>query len=707
MALIEALDRQDDDLIQKILNQNPMEVSVRNEENKVAIHYAASEASLNTLKIIFVADRTLVDVRDGTKQTPLLCAIMSGKIENAEFLANNGADVHAIDENGRNAIHWSVVCGQLESLNWSIVKGVDIQGKDYDQECTPLHYATCNEDTPPEVSQAIIVTLLKHGAQPNPIDADGRTPIHWCSSNGNLDAIEVIFKSGGDLTCRDKLNLNILHCAASHGYHEVIEFAVQNIDRSIIDDVDKAGHSPLFYAISFGHYEAALKLLQNHANPNHQDQRLATAAHSAAAKGQMRMLKLLKQFNASFDISNYRGDLPFHEAVIAGSKDVVEWLLAIDESQVDVANNTGRTALHLAASVGNLEMVILLCTRKCYVDALCRRDNEVFTPLDLAIRQRHDAVAEYLTKLCRARESKNFPPGEVENWIQNHEKMIKEAKKKRNDLIAEQRKKRRPSTSDGVVESERKIADVGVNTSQRSIKSADSAKVKRKYSKSTSVTNLIEVPAIPKNELEALKESIENGQKHVEENEDEFEILDVDEEFENLPPISDLSETSSSTESDHHSEDESEKSDDEELERKITVQEVDSKPPTSSKKSKKEVRIEPTKSGKKKSAGKQRSTVVMRVRREPEIGSDGGDVDIYDDGEEQPSEDEVEKNKKKNGKDGASSTVSNRRYIHERAIFQELTHLKRMQIQYGKVVNARKNARALFRNYYHPAEQVT
>jgi ankyrin repeat protein len=33
----------------------------------------------------------------------------------------------------------------------------------------------------------------------------------------------------------------------------------------------------------------------------------------------MRVLKLLRQFGASFDMQNYRGDLPFHEAVQTGN----------------------------------------------------------------------------------------------------------------------------------------------------------------------------------------------------------------------------------------------------------------------------------------------------------------------------------------------------------------------------------------------------
>ena len=53
-----------------------------------------------------------------------------------------------------------------------------------------------------------------------------------------------------------------------------------------------------------------------------QDHRLRTPSHCAAAKGQLRMLKLLKQYNASFEIQNYRGDLPFHEAIQTGSKGI-------------------------------------------------------------------------------------------------------------------------------------------------------------------------------------------------------------------------------------------------------------------------------------------------------------------------------------------------------------------------------------------------
>lgn len=151
--------------------------------------------------------------------------------------------------------------------------------------------------------------------------------------------------------------------------------------RHVVDSKDRYGHTPLFYAVSYAHHEAARILLSNTSNPNHQvtpvllpsqlqDIRLRTPSHCAAAKGQLRMLKLLKQYGASFEIQNYRGDLPIHEAVQAGSKDVVEWLLALHPSTLNAANHEGRTSLHLAAATGSLEIVILLCQAGAHINPL-------------------------------------------------------------------------------------------------------------------------------------------------------------------------------------------------------------------------------------------------------------------------------------------------------------------------------------------------
>ena len=109
------------------------------------------------------------------------------------------------------------------------------------------------------------------------------------------------------------------------------------VPRQLINMRDRHGASALFYAVTFGHYEVARKLLTFGSLPNLQvplesvelacliqDNNLRTSAHCGAAKGQMRMLKLLRQYNASFEIQNYRGDLPIHEAVQVDCKGMLQ-----------------------------------------------------------------------------------------------------------------------------------------------------------------------------------------------------------------------------------------------------------------------------------------------------------------------------------------------------------------------------------------------
>lgn len=86
-----------------------------------------------------------------------------------------------------------------------------------------------------------------------------------------------------------------------------------------VDAKDRNGCSALFYAATLGHVDCTRALLKNNAQPNFQDKKLRTAAHCAAAKGQLATLKLLWQHGASFDLGNHRGDLPIHEAAQAGS----------------------------------------------------------------------------------------------------------------------------------------------------------------------------------------------------------------------------------------------------------------------------------------------------------------------------------------------------------------------------------------------------
>ncbi|VBB28922.1 unnamed protein product [Acanthocheilonema viteae] len=359
----------------RILDLFPDEVFCRDNEDRVALHYAAETADPETFKRILEMDNSLIHCQDKNGYTPLLIASMSGNVPAIRLMIESGIQINHVDKEKHSAVHWAVVCGQGAQA---------------------VHYAAAAEDISLERCEAMLHILLKYGAKVNARDIDGRTPILWAATYGSLEIAIILLQTGGDMYAVDRDQLGTIHCAASHGHAHIIEYLINTLDSSVVNSVDRNGDTALFYAVTLGHYECARLLLLNGAEVNHQDRYLRCPVHCAAAKGQLRMLKLLRHFGGSYEIQNRRGDLPIHEAIQASAKDCVEYLLASHPSSINVSNHEGRTGLHLAAASGNMEIVILLCTRNALVNPLMLYQDTLLTPLDLAVQKNHELIVEYL-----------------------------------------------------------------------------------------------------------------------------------------------------------------------------------------------------------------------------------------------------------------------------------------------------------------------
>ena len=81
-----------------------------------------------------------------------------------------------------------------------------------------------------------------------------------------------------------------------------------------------------------------------------------SCCHCGAGKGQLDTLKVLAKSGANLWLKNQRGDLPLHEAVHSGRKDLVRWLLNQRPDATDASNNDGRCPLHIAAINNHVEM---------------------------------------------------------------------------------------------------------------------------------------------------------------------------------------------------------------------------------------------------------------------------------------------------------------------------------------------------------------
>lgn len=94
---------------------------------------------------------------------------------------------------------------------------------------------------------------------------------------------------------------------------------------------------------------------------------------------------------------NSKGDLPLHEAVASGRRELVKWLLDGRPSQVNATNHEGKTPLHIAAATDNADLCRLLLDRGAEVNPVARSSkNEPLTPLDCATSRGLRSTAKYL-----------------------------------------------------------------------------------------------------------------------------------------------------------------------------------------------------------------------------------------------------------------------------------------------------------------------
>lgn len=108
-------------------------------------------------------------------------------------------------------------------------------------------------------------------------------------------------------------------------------------------------------------------------------------------------LLILGARGANLWLRNSKGDLPLHEAVASGRRELVKWLLDGRPSQVNATNHEGRTPLHVAAATDNADLCRLLLDRGAEVNLVARSSkNEPITPLDCATIRGHRSTAKYL-----------------------------------------------------------------------------------------------------------------------------------------------------------------------------------------------------------------------------------------------------------------------------------------------------------------------
>ncbi|KAI9345467.1 ankyrin repeat-containing domain protein [Zopfochytrium polystomum] len=142
--------------------------------------------------------------------TPIFYAVLLNRLDIAEVLFWNGANLDATTHQDRTLLHLVAEKGNAEAIKWLLQHAAENDARD-DMNMTPLHHA-CNGGH----ADAARV-LLAYGAEVNERDDNDQTPLVHAVWSGHLAAMMVLVEHGVNLTAASDQDKSALSLAAQEG----------------------------------------------------------------------------------------------------------------------------------------------------------------------------------------------------------------------------------------------------------------------------------------------------------------------------------------------------------------------------------------------------------------------------------------------------------------------------------------------------------
>lgn len=232
-----------------------------------------------------------------------------------DVLLDAGADHQAAHADGMTALHWAVfhnapaavdaLIAASEAEGKGVADEVSIATATTEYEVTPLAIAcergnrrivqrllgagakvdqrTNGQITPLLLAARtgasdVIACLIENGAKLDATERKGQTALMWAAAAGHEEAVKRLLDAGADRDAKSKLGFTALLFAARNGQMDVCQVLVDaGVDvNAVIEPTFKTNRTPrkgssaLTLAVESGHFELAMFLIENGADPNDQ-----------------------------------------------------------------------------------------------------------------------------------------------------------------------------------------------------------------------------------------------------------------------------------------------------------------------------------------------------------------------------------------------------------------------------------------------------
>ncbi len=197
----------------KCLIDNGADILAVNKYGATVAHRAQKP---ETMKYLLSLKPVLVNMRDKSGRTPLFTIAAMRGVESAKVLLANGADLKAVNNKGRSALHFAADFSAGPMCEFLISKGLDVNMVDKEGK-TPLHFAAGNWKTD------AAKVLLDNGAKINAKDMNSQTPLHESIHDNKVKTSEFLIANGADLNAKDSRGRTPLDVAVEFKRKDMVE----------------------------------------------------------------------------------------------------------------------------------------------------------------------------------------------------------------------------------------------------------------------------------------------------------------------------------------------------------------------------------------------------------------------------------------------------------------------------------------------------
>ena len=323
--------------------------------------YAPQHKRLSVLKHLIEHSPSLQHVRNKFGATELHYAAVGGSVDVLEYLVGIGYDINDKDTNGRNILHWACQKADNDDMVRNLTqKYPEMKKQSALNGASALHLAVIGGST------QVIQHLISEGLDVNQCDNNGKNILlvacKYAPIDKRLSVVQYIVQNFPSLQhVRDKYNATALHCAATGGSIDVLEYLV-GIGYDI-NDKNQYGETVLHRACCKADNEGMVRhLTQKYPELKHQlTVDGESALHKAVRKSSRPITDHLASEGLDINQCNNKGCTILHLACescpINKRLSVVRHIVERFPSLQHVRDKFGMTEIHYAATGGSIDVL--------------------------------------------------------------------------------------------------------------------------------------------------------------------------------------------------------------------------------------------------------------------------------------------------------------------------------------------------------------